>query len=125
MWLVLTLDLISAVGDHTAAATLSLAGVITTTTTDGTISTATASVFIIFTAADFTVAAATGRDELPLIRKDRSTNAGAEQISDEREPSLPAKLQPTCQKNARKARMAAKRHKRREEIGRAKISARP
>jgi len=55
-----------------AAATLSSAGVITTTTTDTTIYTATASVFIIFTAADFTAAdfmvGAIGRDELLLIR---------------------------------------------------------
>ena len=53
--------------------------------TDGTISTATTSAFIIFTAAAFMVAdftavvafmavAATGRDELLLIRKDRGSN---------------------------------------------------
>ena len=57
MPLVLTMDPITAVGDHTVAATISLAGGITTMITDGTISTATTSVFIIFTLADFTVAA--------------------------------------------------------------------
>jgi hypothetical protein len=67
------------------AATLSLAGGITTMITDITISTATTSAFIIFTPAAFTVAdftavvdfmaaAATGRDELLLIRKDRGSN---------------------------------------------------
>ena len=78
--LVLTMDPITAVGDHTVAATISLAGGITTMITDGTISTATTSAFIIFMAAAFTVVAfmvvaATGRDELLLIRKDRGSNA--------------------------------------------------
>ena len=54
---VLTMDPITAVGDHTVAATLSLAGGITTMITDGTISTATTSAFIIFTAAAFMVVA--------------------------------------------------------------------
>jgi hypothetical protein len=67
------MDPITAVGDHTVAATLSLAGGITTMITDGTISTATTSAFIIFMAADFTVVAfmaavGTGRDALSLIR---------------------------------------------------------
>src|SRR6201989_265441 len=76
---VLTADPITAVGDHTVAATLSLAGGITTMITDITISTATTSAFICFTPAAFTVAdsmaaAPTGRDELLLIRKDRGSN---------------------------------------------------
>jgi len=50
---VLIMDPITAVGDHMVAATLSLAGGITTTITDGTISTATTSAFIIFTTAAF------------------------------------------------------------------------
>jgi hypothetical protein len=54
--LVLTMDPITAVGDHTVAATISLAGGITTMITGGTISTATTWAFIIFTPADFTVA---------------------------------------------------------------------
>ena len=74
MPLVLTMDPITAVGDHTVAATISLAGGITTTITDGTISTATTSALIIFMAAAFMVvvvafmAAATVRDQLLLIR---------------------------------------------------------
>jgi hypothetical protein len=73
MPLVLTMDPITAVGDHTVAATISLADGITTTITDGTISTVTTSAFIIFMAADFTVVAfmavvGTGRDALSLIR---------------------------------------------------------
>jgi hypothetical protein len=55
------------------AATISLADGITTTITDGTISTVTTSAFIIFMAADFTVVVfmavvGTGRDALSLIR---------------------------------------------------------
>jgi hypothetical protein len=53
------MDPITAVGDHTVAATLSLAGGITTMITDGTISTATTSAFIISTAAAFMVVAFT------------------------------------------------------------------
>jgi hypothetical protein len=51
------MDPITAVGDHTVAATTSLAGGITTMITDTTISTATTLVFIIFTAADFMMVA--------------------------------------------------------------------
>jgi hypothetical protein len=77
MPLVLISAHITAVGDHTAPATLSLAGGITTMTTDGTISTATASAFIIFTVADFTavdfMVVGTGRDELPSEKKKNLT----------------------------------------------------
>ena len=55
MPLVLTMDPITAVGDHTVVATSSLAGIVTTIITDGTISMATALALIIFTAADFMV----------------------------------------------------------------------
>lgn len=55
MSLVLILDHIIAVRDHTAAATSSLAGIITTIITAGTISTVTTSPFIILGAADFVV----------------------------------------------------------------------
>ncbi|MBV8098275.1 MAG: hypothetical protein JOZ31_03865 [Verrucomicrobia bacterium] len=72
MPLVLTLDHITAVEAHTAAATLSSADGITIMTTDGTISTATASAFITFMVADFTVVG-TGRDELPSEKKKNLT----------------------------------------------------
>src|SRR5246127_5002739 len=80
---VLTMDPITAVGDHTVAATISLAGGITTMITDGTISTATTSALIIFMAAAFMVvvvafmAAATVRDQLLLIRTSSSYSSSS------------------------------------------------
>ena len=72
---VLTMDPTTAVGDRTVAATISLAGGITTMITDGTISTATTSAFIIFTAVDsmvvdrfMAVVGTTGRDEPRFVR---------------------------------------------------------